>query len=65
MIPQPRVRTGLDPFLRQIYMIEREGKQTIQTGIDSLPQAIAGRNFPFVEEGFDSLVLKIPSDPPC
>lgn len=28
------VRTGLDPFARQIYMIQREGKQTIQTGID-------------------------------
>ncbi len=28
------VRTGLDPFARQIYMIERSGKQTIQTGID-------------------------------
>jgi phage recombination protein Bet len=28
------VRTGLDPFLKQIYMIERDGKQTIQTGID-------------------------------
>lgn len=28
------VRTGLDPFLRQIYLIERQGKQTIQTGID-------------------------------
>lgn len=28
------IRTGLDPFARQIYMIEREGKQTIQTGID-------------------------------
>lgn len=27
-------RTGLDPFARQIYMIERKGKQTIQTGID-------------------------------
>jgi len=27
-------RTGLDPFARQIHMIEREGKQTIQTGID-------------------------------
>ncbi len=27
-------RTGLDPFARQIYMIERTGKQTIQTGID-------------------------------
>lgn len=27
-------RTGLDPFARQIYMIERQGKQTIQTGID-------------------------------
>lgn len=28
------VRTGLDPFARQIYMIQRQGKQTIQTGID-------------------------------
>lgn len=27
-------RTGLDPFARQIYMIARQGKQTIQTGID-------------------------------
>lgn len=27
-------RTGLDPFARQIYMIARKGKQTIQTGID-------------------------------
>ena len=27
-------RTGLDPFARQIYMIQRDGKQTIQTGID-------------------------------
>lgn len=27
-------RTGLDPFARQLYMIERQGKQTIQTGID-------------------------------
>lgn len=30
------VKTGLDPFARQIYMIERQGKQTIQTGIDGL-----------------------------
>jgi phage recombination protein Bet len=27
-------RTGLDPFAKQIYMLERQGKQTIQTGID-------------------------------
>lgn len=27
-------RTGLDPFKREIYMIERQGKWTIQTGID-------------------------------
>ncbi|MCI1914624.1 MAG: phage recombination protein Bet [Bifidobacteriaceae bacterium] len=27
-------RTGLDPFARQIYMIQRQGKQTIQVGID-------------------------------
>lgn len=27
-------RTGLDPFAKQIYMINRQGKWTIQTGID-------------------------------
>lgn len=27
-------RTGLDPFAKQIYLVERQGKQTIQTGID-------------------------------
>lgn len=27
-------RTGLDPFAKQIYMITRQGKPTIQTGID-------------------------------
>lgn len=27
-------RTSMDPFARQIYMIERDGKQTIQMGID-------------------------------
>lgn len=27
-------KTGLDPFARQIYLIQRDGKQTIQTGID-------------------------------
>ena len=27
-------RTGLDPFLKQIYTIQRGGKWTIQTGID-------------------------------
>lgn len=29
-------RTGLDPFAKQIYMIERGGKWTIQAGIDGL-----------------------------
>lgn len=29
-------RTGLDPFLNQIYMINRKGKQNIQVGIDGL-----------------------------
>jgi len=36
-------RTGLDPFSRQIYMIARGGKQTIQTGIDGL-RVIAARH---------------------
>lgn len=27
-------RTGLDPFAKQIHMVERQGKYTIQTGID-------------------------------
>lgn len=29
-------RTGLDPFARQIYLVERQGRQTIQAGIDGL-----------------------------
>lgn len=29
-------RTGLDPFSRQLYMIERQGRWTIQAGIDAL-----------------------------
>lgn len=29
-------KTGLDPFLRQIYSIKRGGKHTIQVGIDGL-----------------------------
>lgn len=35
-------RTGLDPFSRQIYMIARGGKWTIQTGIDGF-RVIADR----------------------
>ncbi|MGL5908716.1 MAG: RecT family recombinase [Phycicoccus sp.] len=35
-------RTGLDPFSRQLYMIERGGKHTIQTGIDGF-RVIASR----------------------
>lgn len=40
-------RTGLDPFSRQIYMIERGGKQTIQTGIDGF-RVIAERRPEYV-----------------
>jgi phage recombination protein Bet len=29
-------RTGLDPFSRQLYMIERQGRWTMQAGIDAL-----------------------------
>ena len=36
-------RTGLDPFSRQIYMIARGGKWTIQTGIDGF-RVIAARH---------------------
>ena len=36
-------RTGLDPFARQIYLIGRGGKQTIQTGVDGF-RLVARRN---------------------
>lgn len=36
-------RTGLDPFSKQIYMIERGGKWTIQTAIDGF-RVIASRH---------------------
>lgn len=36
-------RTGLDPFSRQLYLIGRGGKWTIQTGIDGL-RVIAARH---------------------
>lgn len=35
-------RTGLDPFAKQIHMIKRDGKQTIQVGIGGL-QLVAQR----------------------
>ena len=36
-------RSGLDPFKREIYMITRKGKPTIQTGIDGF-RVIANRS---------------------
>lgn len=47
-------RTGLDPFAKQIYMIERQGKQTIQTGIDGF-RLIADRTIRSTSEtlGFE------------
>lgn len=36
-------RTGLDPFAKQLYMIQRAGKWTIQTGIDGF-RVIAARH---------------------
>ena len=36
-------RTGLDPFSKQLYMIQRGGKWTIQTGIDGF-RVIAARH---------------------
>ncbi|WP_181275979.1 phage recombination protein Bet [Brevibacterium oceani] len=44
-------RTGLDPFAKQIYMIERQGKQTIQTGIDGF-RLIARRTIDRTHEDF-------------
>lgn len=44
-------RTGLDPFAKQIYMIERKGKQTIQTGIDGF-RLIARRTIDRTKEDF-------------
>ena len=46
-------RTGLDPFARQIYMIERQGKQTIQTGIDGF-RLVARRS---VDRSDESLAI--------
>lgn len=44
-------RTGLDPFVNQIYMIERQGKWTIQTGIDGF-RLIARRTVDRTGESF-------------
>lgn len=44
-------RTGLDPFAKQIYMIERQGKWTIQTGIDGF-RLIARRTVDRTGESF-------------
>lgn len=46
------LKTGLDPFSRQIYFIERQGKWTIQVGIEGfrvIRDRIAARNRETVE----------------
>src|SRR3990167_1775313 len=57
-------RTGLDPIAKQIYLVKRQGKMTIQTGIDGYRLTanrtgmMAGSDDPVFEDGPDGLPIK-------